>query len=102
MALDDITDVDAAAPNDGDVLTWAAGDNAWKAVAPSGGAGAFLDLTDVDEADYVGHEGEFVVVNGTADGLVFSASSVAAHDVLSASHGDSTAGAVVAGDIIDW
>ncbi|HET6453473.1 MAG TPA: NHL repeat-containing protein [Armatimonadota bacterium] len=71
----------------------------WQEVG-AGGGGAFLDLTDVDEADYVGHEGDFVVVNAGADGLEFSASSVADHDILSASHTDSTAAAVVAGDII--
>jgi len=76
---------------DGGVRSW---------VAQSGGAVAFLDLTDVDEADYVGHEGEFVVVNAGADGLEFSASSVAAHDFLSATHSDTTAAAVVRGDII--
>jgi len=61
---------------------------------------AFLDLSDNDEADYVGHAGNFVVVNGTEDGLVFAASSVAAHDILSVSHGDTAASAVSRGSII--
>lgn len=39
-ALDDLSDVDAAAPSDGDVLTWAAGSpGEWVAAAPSGGPG---------------------------------------------------------------
>lgn len=38
-ALDDLTDVDAAAPSDGDVLTWVAADSEWQNVAPSGGGG---------------------------------------------------------------
>jgi hypothetical protein len=41
-----------------------------------------------------------VVVNGTEDGLVFSASSVAGHAVLSASHTDSAASAVSRGSLI--
>jgi hypothetical protein len=76
------------------------GNAVWTEIGAGGGASAFLDLTDVDEADYMGHAAEFVVVNGTADGLVFSASSVAGHAMLSASHTDSTAAAVVRGDII--
>lgn len=38
--LDDLGDVDAAAPNDGDVLTWDAGDSAWEAQAGGAGGGA--------------------------------------------------------------
>ena len=99
-ALDDLSDVDAAAPDDGDALTWVAAHNAWEPVPAGAGAAAFLDLTDVDEADYMGHAGEFVVVNGTEDGLVFSASSAAAHDLLSVTHGDTAASAVSRGSII--
>lgn len=48
-ALDDLSDVAAAAPNDGDVLTWADGaPGSWQPVAPTGGAMALDDLTDVD------------------------------------------------------
>jgi len=72
----------------------------WQEIGAGGGGGAFLDLTDVDEADYVGHEGEFVVVNATADGLEFNASSVAGHNILSASHGDALADSVVEGDVM--
>jgi hypothetical protein len=38
-ALDDLTDVDAAAPSDGDVLTFDSGSGDWIPVAPSGGPG---------------------------------------------------------------
>lgn len=47
-ALDDLDDVDAAAPNDGDVLTFDDGSGDWVPAAPSGGgASALDDLTDV-------------------------------------------------------
>ncbi|MCK7508930.1 MAG: hypothetical protein MZV70_36145 [Desulfobacterales bacterium] len=92
--------MNAGAPNDNDVLSWDTATSRWIAVAPSGGAAAFLDLTDVDEADYTGHAGQFVVVNGDEDALVFAASSVAAHDVLSLSHGDTLASAVSRGSLI--
>jgi hypothetical protein len=36
-AVDDLSDVDAAAPNDEDVLTWDTGDSKWVAAAASGG-----------------------------------------------------------------
>lgn len=47
-ALDDLTDVDAPTPADGDVLTWDAGASEWIAAAATGGAAALDDLTDVD------------------------------------------------------
>ena len=99
-SLADHTDIvfPSGEPDVGDVLTYESG--GWTSMPPAGGAAAFLDLTDVDEADYVGHEGEFVVVNAGADGLEFSASSAANHDFLSVTHGDTTAAAVVRGDII--
>jgi len=75
---------------DGGVRSWIA----------AGGGGTFLSLTDVDEPDYTGHAGHFVVVNGDEDALIFSASSVAAHDVLSVTHGDTLASAVSRGSII--
>jgi hypothetical protein len=76
------------------------GNAVWTEIGAGGGASAFIDLTDVDEADYSGHAGQFVVVNGTADGLIFTASSVAEHDILSLSHGDTVASAVSRGSII--
>lgn len=55
----------------GDVLTADGyGGSSWQ--PPTGGAGAFIDLTDVP-ADYTGHAGEAVLVNATEDGLRFSA-----------------------------
>jgi hypothetical protein len=55
------------AGSEGQVLKIVGGAPAWGA----GGVDTFLELTDVDEPDYVGHEGEFVKVNATADGLEF-------------------------------
>lgn len=42
LNLDDISDVDAAAPNDGDVLTFDSGSGDWVPEAPSGGGGTFI------------------------------------------------------------
>jgi hypothetical protein len=48
-ALDDLTDVNAPAPNDQDVLTWDDGAGEWIAQAPpAGGATALDDLTNVN------------------------------------------------------
>lgn len=47
LTLDDISDVNASAPTDGDVLTWDSTPGEWKPVAPSGGSLALDDLTDV-------------------------------------------------------
>jgi hypothetical protein len=54
-ALDDIPDVDAPSPNDGDVLTFIASSGNWEAAAPSGGSGAgpsdthaWMPLTSTD------------------------------------------------------
>lgn len=46
LALDDLTDVDAAAPGDGDALVWDDGAGAW--VPGPAGASALDDLSDVD------------------------------------------------------
>lgn len=40
LALDDIDDVDAPTPTDGDVLTWVAANSAWEPVAGGGGGGS--------------------------------------------------------------
>jgi len=48
LALDDLADVDAAAPSDGDVIVWDDYLGAWVAQAPAGGALALDDLTDVN------------------------------------------------------
>lgn len=47
-ALDDLTDVNAPSPSDGDVLTWDSTPGEWVAAAPTGGGATDLDdLTDV-------------------------------------------------------
>jgi hypothetical protein len=83
----------------GQVLAVNGGANGYEWIA-AGGGGTFLSLTDVDEADYVGHAGHFVVVDGDEDALIFSASSVATHDILSVTHGDTLASAVSVGSMI--
>lgn len=83
----------------GKVLAVNGGANGYEWIA-AGGGGTFLTLTDVDEPNYTGHAGHFVVVDGDEDALIFSASSVAAHNILSATHSDTTAASPVAGDIL--
>jgi hypothetical protein len=39
LELDDLADVDAPTPNDGDVLTWNNADSEWQAEAPASGGG---------------------------------------------------------------
>ena len=85
----------------GQILAVNGGANGYEWIA-AGGGGTFLTLTDVDEADYVGHEAEFVVVNGTADGLVFSASSVAGHTLGGVNHTDVNAAAPNDDDFLSW
>lgn len=46
--LDDVPDVNAPTPADGDVLTWDATPGEWVPAAPTGGSNALDDLTDVD------------------------------------------------------
>lgn len=46
--LDDIPDVNAPTPANGDVLTWDSTPGEWVAAAPTGGSNALDDLTDVD------------------------------------------------------
>lgn len=48
-ALDDLTDVDASAPDDGDALIWDAGSSSWVPGAVSGSGGG--DLDDLDDVD---------------------------------------------------
>jgi hypothetical protein len=72
---------------------------AWTAMGAGGGASAFLDLTDVP-ASYATHGGKFVKVNAAETALEFIASSVAGHDILSASHTDALASAVSRGSLI--
>lgn len=46
--LDDIPDVNAPTPSNGDVLTWDSTPGEWVSAAPTGGSNALDDLTDVD------------------------------------------------------
>ena len=72
-ALDDLSDVDAPAPDDGDVLTYDSGSGAWVPTPPeAGGAAAFTDLTDTP-ANYTDQGGKLVAVNAGATGLEFVA-----------------------------
>jgi len=52
LALDDVTDVNAPAPNDGDVLTWDSTPGEWVATAPTGGAVAAEDVTVADAGSH--------------------------------------------------
>ena len=48
QSLDDLSDVNAASPSDGQVLTWVNGSTEWQAVTPAGGGATDLNsLTDV-------------------------------------------------------
>ncbi len=49
FALDDLTDVNAPAPSDGDVLTWDSTPGEWVALPPTGGGGSIA----VEEGDSV-------------------------------------------------
>ncbi|HML23525.1 MAG TPA: hypothetical protein PKD09_17850 [Aggregatilinea sp.] len=69
-ALDDLTDVDASAPDDGDVLTYDDGTGTWVPAPSSGGASAFTDLTDTP-GDYTDQGGKLVAVNAGETGLEF-------------------------------
>ena len=51
LALDDLTDVNAPAPDDNDVLTWDDGAGEWISAAPAGGAG----VSDPFEIQYMAH-----------------------------------------------
>lgn len=63
--LDDLTDVDAAAPDDGDVLTWNDGDGEWQpAPAPGAGTGAATTLSFVTTASEASLSNETVLGTG--------------------------------------
>lgn len=64
LALDDLTDVDAATPSDGDVLTWDNASSMWINLAPASGASALDDLTDVTVP--TPSTGEVLTWNGSA------------------------------------
>jgi hypothetical protein len=72
VALDDLTDVNAPTPTDGDVVTWDDTEGEWVAAAPAGGALALDDLTDVDTTGV--SDGEMLAYDdGTATWVVVPA-----------------------------
>ena len=71
-ALDDLSDVDAAAPTDGYVLTWSEGDSAWVPAEAATGTGDMLKADydanadgTVDAADYATNAGDADTVDGS-------------------------------------
>lgn len=72
----------------------AGADPSWAAIAST-----FIGLTDTPAA-YTGAGGQFVKVNAGESALEFVAGSTAAHDLLSATHSDTTAAAVTRGGLI--
>lgn len=64
-ALDDLTDVDAPAPDDGQVLTWVEANNAWEAADPTGGSGSPLTVEEQDGTPSVANVDTIRVTNGT-------------------------------------
>src|SRR5690606_12946236 len=79
-ALDDLSDVDAAAPDDGDVLTWDDDASEWAPAAPQAGASALDDLTDVSVPSpsdgqalvWDSGAGEWVAGDVTPDALAYA------------------------------
>lgn len=65
------------------------------------GGVAFLDLTDVDEATYAGHEGDFVVVNVVPDGLEFAITRTPDRILDGVTDGDGTKRWLIDADITD-
>ena len=86
-----------AEPSNNQVLKWDSTSKRWVVGDQSGGGGggAFTDLTDTP-ASYAGQSGKAVVVNGTSDGLEFTALS-GGGDMLAATY-DPTS---VSGDAFD-
>ena len=72
-ALADLSNVNNAAPTNGQVLTWDNANSYWKpADASGGGSGNFVGLTDTP-ANFSGAAGRFVKVNSSANALEFVA-----------------------------
>lgn len=57
LELDDLDDVDAATPSDGDALTWVAANNAWEPVAGGGGGGMSNPMTTAGDIIIGGSSG---------------------------------------------
>lgn len=73
----------------------------WTEIGAGGGAGAFTDLSDAP-ANYTGSASKFVKVKADESGLEFVASSVAGHDLGSATHTDVNAAAPNDDDILRY
>ncbi len=80
--------------------TWFSGFLINATVSEAGGAATtFLSLTDTPDS-YSGYANNFIKVNSGATGLEFTTSTVAAHNVLSANHPDTTPASLTVGDIL--
>ena len=98
-ALDDLSDVNAPAPNDQDVLTWDDGAGEWIAQAPPAGGAAYLDdLLDVYFPSGEPDIGD--VLTYESGGWTSMALGVGTHDLLSAIHDDTLGSAVSVGSIV--
>lgn len=118
--LNDLGDVNAGAPNDEDALTWDAGTSKWIPAAIAGGAAhALLSATHNDTTASAVTQGSIIVGDGTPKWVELAVGTVgqvlttdgtdvywddppaaAAHDILSATHGDTAASAVSRGSLI--
>lgn len=73
LALNDISDVNAAAPVNNQILMWNNTTNVWEPVDPSSvTVTQFTSLSDTPNAYAAGDAGKFVRVNSTEDALEFS------------------------------
>ncbi len=68
-------------------------------VAGGAGVSSFNDLDDVP-ASYVGQAGKYTKVKATEDGLEYASVAGGDHDLLSATHSDTTAAAAARGSLI--
>jgi hypothetical protein len=68
--INDLADVNAGAPGDGQVLTWVNGSGEWQAQAAPSGVTNFVSLNDTP-ANFTSSGGFFVKVNSAANALEF-------------------------------
>lgn len=64
LALDDLSDVSAAAPTDGQVVMWDVGTAQWVAGTPAAPVSGIDDLTDVDTTTTAPEVGDTLVWDG--------------------------------------
>lgn len=78
LALDDLSDVDAASPSGGDVLTWDSGASKWEAAPASGGGGSArsavsaLSTSGSVAIDYALGDYFTLALTGNVSGFTFS------------------------------